>query len=398
MNATAMTAPALTAPVLRVAYVIVGLDVGGAETMLERLVLTLGPRVQPLVISLTSLGTIGPRLLARGVDVQALGMTRRQLPGPRTMWRLMQMLRQFKPDVVHTQMYHANLLGGLAARLAGVGAVMWNLHHCNLDASVNSRATLWTIALGARLSRVLPHRISSVAERARDVHVAAGYAAERFVVVPNGFDTSQFKPDTQARSGVRAELGLPPDTPLVGVIGRFDSQKNHRGFCEAMARLVQLRPGTHALLAGSGIDAQNAELAAWLQQHGVRAQCHLLGARGDVPRLMAALDVLMLPSLGEAFPNVVGEAMACGVPCAVTDVGDAALMVGEWGRVVAAGDMQGLGDAAASILALPAAQRLSLAQHVAHSTRQRFDLHVVAARYLSEYRSLLACEPSLQAG
>jgi glycosyltransferase involved in cell wall biosynthesis len=390
MNATAMTAAATTAPPLRVAYVIVGLDVGGAETMLERLVLTLGPRVQPLVISLTSLGTIGPRLLARGVDVQALGMSRRQLPGPHTMWRLVQLLRQFKPDVVHTQMYHANLLGGLAARLAGAGVVMWNLHHCNLDAAVNSRATLWTIALGARLSRVLPHRISSVAERARDVHVAAGYAAERFVVVPNGFDTTHFKPDVQARTEVRAELGLPPNTPLVGVIGRFDSQKNHRGFCEAMARLVQLRPDTHALLAGSGIDAQNAELAAWLQQHGVAAHCHLLGARSDVPRLMAALDVLMLPSLGEAFPNVVGEAMACGVPCAVTDVGDAALMVGEWGRVVAAGDMQGLGDATASLMALPAAHRFWLGQEGAASTRQRYDLQVVAARYLSEYQDLVA--------
>jgi glycosyltransferase involved in cell wall biosynthesis len=384
-----VNAPATPTPLLRVAYVIVGLDVGGAETMLERLVLALGPHVQPLVISLTSLGTIGPRLLARGVAVQALGMSRRQLPGPRTMWRMVQMLRQFKPDVVHTHMYHANLLGGLAARLAGVRAVMWNVHHCNLDAAVNARATLWTIAMGARLSRLLPHRISSVAERARVVHVAAGYAAERFVVVPNGFDTSAFKPDPQARATVRAELGLSADTPLVGVIGRFDAQKNHRGFCEAMAQLVKLRPGTHALLAGSGIDAHNAELATWLQQQGVAACCHLLGARSDVARLMAALDVLMLPSLGEAFPNVVGEAMACGVPCAVTDVGDAALMVGDWGRVVAAGDMRGLGDATAALLALPAAQRFSLGQQGAASTRQRYDLKVVAARYLSEYRSLL---------
>jgi glycosyltransferase involved in cell wall biosynthesis len=380
----------MTAPTLRVAYVIVGLEVGGAETMLEQLVLALGPRVQPLVISLTGLGTIGPRLLARGVEVRAVGMSRRQFPGPDALWRLVQLLRHFKPDVVHTHMYHANLLGGLAARVAGVRAVMWNVHHCNLDATVNARATLWTIALCARLSRVLPHRISSVAERARDVHVAAGFAADRFVVVPNGFDMSKFQPDPQARTAVRSELGLPADTPLVGVIGRFDPQKNHRGFCEAMARLLQLRPGTHALLAGSLIDAENAELAAWLHQQGVAAHCHLLGARSDVARLMAALDVLMLPSLGEAFPNVVGEAMACGVPCAVTDVGDAGLMVGPWGRVVAAGDMQGLGDAAASILALPVAQRLALGQQGAASTRQRYDLNVVAARYLSEYESLVA--------
>jgi glycosyltransferase involved in cell wall biosynthesis len=382
--------PAPNSPVLRVAYVIVGLDVGGAETMLERLVLTLGPRVQPLVISLTNLGTIGPRLMARGVHVQALGMARRQLPGPRTMWRLVQLLRQFQPDVVHTQMYHADLLGGLAARAAGVRAVMWNVHHCNLDASVNARATLWTIALCARLSHVLPHRISSVAERSRQVHVAAGYAAERFVVVPNGFDTTLFKPDASARASVRAELGLAADTPLVGVIGRFDPQKNHRGFCQAMAQLIKHRPDAHALLAGASINAENTELATWLQQHGVEAHCHLLGARNDVARLMAALDVLMLPSLGEAFPNVVGEAMACGVPCAVTDVGDAALMVGPYGRVVAAGDMLALGDATAALLALPEAQRIPHGQQIAASTRQRYDLSVVAARYLSEYQAMLA--------
>jgi glycosyltransferase involved in cell wall biosynthesis len=379
---------------MRVVYVITGLDGGGAETMLARLVLSLGPRVQPLVISLTDLGVVGPRLQAKGIEVQALGMRRGQLPSLWLWWRLVRLLKQFGPSVVHTHMCHADLLGGLAARAAGVRAVMWNIHLSNLDANLNSRSAMWTLRVCALLSRVVPQRIACVAERSRDAHLGLGYASEKFVVIPNGFDMSQFQPDAAARLSVRAELGLAADTPLVALIGRFDVLKNHRGFCEAMAHLVTLHPGTHALLAGTRIDPNNTELTSWLHQHGVSAVCHLLGPRQDMPRLMAATDVLLLPSLGEAFPNVVGEAMACGVPCAVTDVGDAAAMVSDCGRVVASGDMRGLAEAAAGLLALGSEERVRLKQRVAASARQRYDLHVISARFLAEYAAMLAAPSS----
>jgi glycosyltransferase involved in cell wall biosynthesis len=375
---------------MRVAYVITGLDNGGAESMLERLVLSLGPRVQPLVISLTDLGVVGPRLQAQGVDVRALGMRRGQFPSLRLWWQLIRMLRQFGADVVHTHMCHSDLVGGLAARVAGVRAVIWNIHLSNLDAKLNSRSTLWTLRACALLSHVVPQRIACVAQRSRDAHVGLGYASDKFVVIPNGFDMSQFQPDAAARLSVRTELGLTAETPLVAVIGRFDVLKNHRGFCEAMAHLVALRPGTHAVLAGARIDANNTELNAWLHQYGVAAVCHLLGPRHDVPRLMAALDVLLLPSLGEAFPNVVGEAMACGVPCVVTDVGDAAVMVADCGRVVASGDMRGLAEAAATLLALGHDERGRLTQQTAASARQRYDLQAVSARFMAEYSAMLA--------
>jgi glycosyltransferase involved in cell wall biosynthesis len=383
---------------IRVAYVITGLDTGGAEAMLERLIMSLGPRVRPLVISLTDLGVVGPRLQANGVDVRALGMRRGRVPSLRLWWQLVQLLRRFGADVVHTHMCHADLVGGLAARAAGVRAVMWNVHLSNLDAGLNARSTLWTLRVCALLSRVLPQRIACVAERSRDAHVSLGYVREKCVVIPNGFDMSQFQPDACARLAVRTELGLAADTPLVAVIGRFDVLKNHRGFCEAMAHLLTLRPGVHALLAGTGIDANNHELMAWMQAHGVAQACHLLGPRQDVPRLMAALDVLLLPSLGEAFPNVVGEAMACGVPCAVTDVGDAAVMVGDCGRVVPSGDMRGLAAAAANLLALGNDERAQLRQQTATSARQRYDLQAVSARFLTEYTAMLTANSPTHTG
>jgi glycosyltransferase involved in cell wall biosynthesis len=314
------------------------------------------------------------------------------------MWQLMQLIRQFKPDVVHTQMCHADLLGGLAARAAGVRAVMWNIHLSNLDAGLNARSTLWTLRVCAWLSRTVPQRIACVAQRSRDAHVGLGYASERFVIIPNGFDMTRFKPDPAARLSLRAELGLAELTPLVGVIGRFDVLKNHRGFCEAMAHLVALHPGTHAVLAGSQVDANNAELASWMQQQGVAANCHLLGARQDMPRLMAALDVLLLPSLGEAFPNVVGEAMASGVPCVVTDVGDAAVMVADCGHVVASGDMRALAEAAADLLKMRQDEGTLLKERAAVSVRQRYDLQIIATRFLTEYTAMLATASNGQAG
>lgn len=376
-------------PSLRVAFVITGLSTGGAEVMLERLLYALSPSVVPLVISLSTAGEIGPRLRAHGIEVIALGM-RPGLPSPAAVWRLARLLRRFRAEVVHTWMYHADLVGGIAARLAGIRAVMWGVHQSNLDPALNKRTTLWVMKLCAKVSSWLPACIACVAYRARDVHVAAGYAAARFVVIPNGFDLTHFRADGHARASVRAELGLGADVPLAGMISRFDPQKNHRGFVEALAALRERVPGVRALLAGSGVDTSNGALLRWMDEAGVRDACHLLGRRDDMPRLMAALDLLLLPSLGEAFPNVVGEAMACGVPCAVTDVGDAAEMVGALGRVVASGDMAGLAAAAADLLMLPAERREALAQALQADVRRRYDIGVVADRYETEYRSLAA--------
>jgi glycosyltransferase involved in cell wall biosynthesis len=379
----------MSTAVVRVAYVITALDTGGVEVMLERLLATLGPRVQPLVISLTDVGVVGQRMQATGLDVRGLGMKRGKLPSLRLWWQLVRLLRQFKPDIVHTRMVHADLVGGLAARLAGVRRVLWSIHLSNIDPKMNARSTLLALRVCARLSQVVPTRIACVAERAREAHVGLGYDAKKFVLIPNGYDMSRYKPDVIARGSVRAEFGLDADTPLVAVIGRFDVLKNYRGFCEAMAHLQTLRPGTHALLVGPNVDAHNAELTTWLQENSVQPVCHLLGQRSDIPRLMAALDVLLLPSWGEAFPNVVGEAMACGVPCAVTDVGDAGVMVGDTGRVVASGDMRGLAQAAGELLALTAHERASLSQRVARLARDRFDLRVVTQQVFDLYTEML---------
>ncbi len=378
---------------MKVAFIITGLATGGAEMMLHKLLQNIDRnRFEPTVISLMSKGEIGPRIEALGIPVHTLDM-RRGLPNPLMVLRLARLLRQLQPALVHTWMYHSDLLGGLAARLAGCRRVIWGIRHSNLSKTENKRSTLAVVGLCARLSTWLPVQILSCSHRAKEVHAAVGYVDEKIHVIPNGFDLGRFAPDVTARASLRAELGLPPDVPLVGVVARFDAQKNHLGFVQAAAQLLAQLPQVHFVLAGTGVDAGNAALQAAIAAHpGLQAHMHLLGRRDDVPRLMAAFDVLASPSHGEAFPNVLGEAMACGLPCVVTDAGDSAEIVGNTGRVVAIGDMAALAQQLQEVLGLPSAQRAGMGQQARTRVQVEYEIGHVAGLYQAFYERVAAEE------
>ena len=379
---------------MKLAIVITGLSGGGAEMMLLKVLERLDRRrFSPHVISLTSRGEIGARIEKLGVPVECLGMRSGHF-SPTKFLRLVGRLRKLHPDAVHTWMYHADLLGGLAARLAGIRAVGWAIRHSNFSSSHSKRSTLWVMKACAVLSRRIPRRILCCSQIGNDVHVSAGYDEEKMVVIPNGFDLARFRPDADARVSVRAELGLSEDTPLVGLIARFDPQKDHAGFFEAAARTYRSRPDAHFLLAGTGAAGNNTALRRAIQQAGVVGNTHLLGRREDIPRLMAALDVLVSSSsFGEGFPNVLGEAMACGVPCVVTDVGDSAEIVGETGRVVAPGDMAALAQDIVEVLGLSDKERRALGARARERVQARYRIGSVVRQYEEFYEHLIEREP-----
>ncbi len=372
---------------MKLVVIITGTDVGGAETMLQKVLTRLSPKFKPHVISMIPVGRIGERLRAFGIPVETLNM-RRGVPNPIALMHLIRRLRDLRPDVVHTWMYHADLMGGVAARRAGVPALAWCIRHSNLAPAHSKRQTLAVVRANAFLSHRVPDRILCCSQAARSVHIAHGYAVEKMVVVPNGFDIAQFKPDPDARLSVRAELGLPPDVCLVGLIGRWDPQKNHEGFFAATAALHLRRPAVHFLLAGKGVDASNQSIRRILGTNGLESMTHLLGFRDDVPRLMAALDVLASSSYGEAFPNALGEAMACGVPCAVTDVGDCGLIVGETGRVVESGDMARLAVGIDLLLTLPPNERRALGERARARVLEHFEIGNIVRQYEAFYEEV----------
>lgn len=367
--------------------IITGLNTGGAEVMLLKLLERLDKRFSPHVISLSDVGAIGLRIEALGIPVESLGM-RRGVLHPGLFFRLVGRLKELKPDLVHTWMYHADLLGGLAGRMAGVPAVAWGIRCSNLDRDKTKLSTLAVVGMCAKLSRWVPDRILSCSTVAQQPHIGRGYASEKWVVVPNGFDLTLFHPDPASRTSVRLELKIEDDAPLVGLIGRYDPFKNHAGFLKAAGILHEALPDVHFLLAGKGVDVENGELMHMIKSAGLQRTTHLLGLRNDVPRLMAALDLFASSSYGEAFPNVLGEAMASGVPCAVTDVGDSAYIVGDAGRVVPAGDMVGLAAALEAILSLPLSERVALRNRARARVAERFEIGTVVRQYETIYDGL----------
>ncbi len=355
--------------------------------MLYKLLARLAPEFSSHVVSMIPAGKVAEKLRALGIPVTSLNMRQRS-PNPIALLDLVRLLRRLKPDVVHTWMYHADLMGGIAARLARVPALAWCIRQSNLAPAHNKRQTLAVVKTNAFLSHRIPDRIVCCSESARDVHVAHGYAPGKMVVVPNGFDIAQFKPDLNARQSVRRELGLSPDARLVGLIGRWDPQKNHAGFFTAAAALYHRRPDVRFLLAGQGVDEGNQMIEQIVADHGLTSVTHLLGLRDDIPRLMAALDVLASSSCGEAFPNVLGEAMACGVPCAVTDVGDSAYIVGETGRVVCSGDMEGLAYAIVSLLEMPVDAWRIVQERARARVVEHFEIGKIVRQYEAFYQEL----------
>ncbi len=177
------------------------------------------------------------------------------------------------------------------------------------------------------------------------------YVTAKFVVVPNGYNLNLLSPNPKTRARLRTEWGIAESMPLIGMVARYDPQKDHANLVAALAHLTRAGWEYRCVLIGVGLDADNVELIALLKAQGVAKRVILLGRRSDVPAIMNALDVHALSSrFGEAFPNVLSEAMACGTPCVSTNVGDAALIVGETGWVVPPGDPEALGNSLAKAL------------------------------------------------
>ena len=374
---------------MKVVHVITGLSTGGAEMALLKLLSHMDrAEFQPEIVSLTNVGVVGESIRALGIPVRSLGMSR-GVPNPLFVLRLARMLRDARPDLVQTWMYHADLVGGLAAKLTGNLPVVWNVRHSYLEPHHTKRTTFWTARACARLSGHVPQRIVCAAEVSRRAHEALGYDAKRMVVIPNGFDLSKLRPDPEARRAVREELDIPEDAPLVGLVARFHPDKDHRNFVRAAAILHAQRPGVRFLMCGEGITRENGELTRWVEDAGIGEYCYLLGRRDDVTRINAALDVATSSSGSEGFPNVVGEAMACGVPCVVTDVGDSAAIVGGTGMVVPRQDHRALAEGWAKLLEMGAEERRTLGEKARRRVEERYSLDSVVAAYTTLYRTVV---------
>jgi glycosyltransferase involved in cell wall biosynthesis len=379
---------------IKVTHIINELGVGGAELALFRLLAHADRSAWDMqVISLLDEKPLGPRLRELGFTVFPLHMEKDRLD-PLALARMVRLLQKEKPQVVQTWLQQSDLAGSIAAKLAGIGPVLWNIRHSTLHPSLTSRRTRVVSKVCAKLSAHIPARIVCCSESAREEQIKFGYCDRKIVVIPNGVDTDRFRPDEAAYDSVRRELGVPPTTLLFGAIGRRHPAKDHPNFFRAAGEMASKCPNCHFLLCGEEISQDHPELEKHIVSTGFPERFHLLGQRDDVPRLLAALDVLISSScFSEGFPNVVSEAMASGVPCIVTDVGDSAHIVGKTGRVIPPG--QPMETARAGLEFAQAGRQLLQCWGI--ETRRRilenFSLTQMVNRYQDLYLKTLAEYP-----
>ncbi len=319
---------------MKIVHVITGLAAHGAETMLYRL-LAASDRAayHHQVVSLTDRGALAQKIESLGVPVRVLGM-RPGIPNPLAVKKLAALLGESRPDLVQTWMYHSDLIGGLAARLAGNIPTVWGIHHTKVDFRETKLLTLLTVRLCALLSASLPAAIVCCSIASEKAHLQMGYAAKKMRVIPNGIDIEEFRPEPAAGRAVRTELGISTAAQVIGLAARFHPHKDHRTFFQAAGLLKNEFPHAQFILCGDGMVPDNTEVVALVNAVGLTGRCHLLGARADMPGVYAAWDIAANSSVNEALPLAVGEAMACEVPCVVTAVGDCPILVADSGKVV----------------------------------------------------------------
>jgi glycosyltransferase involved in cell wall biosynthesis len=329
---------------LRVAHIVTNLEVGGAETALERLSLAADPSVLTNAIwSLRDIGTIGRRLRAAGIPTSAAGMR----PGGRmlTAWRTLRSeVSAFMPDILQGWMYHGNLAASaLAWQLPQRPRLLWNIRG-SLRALSNEKWSTRLVIAASRLfagsvARIVNNSASSVQD-----HIKLGYPSGRWCVIPNGFDTERFRPRPEQQGALREQLAISsPTTIIIGAVGRNHAIKGHRFFIEAIKDLARRGHDVTGVLVGPGWEPESAAARALNVGNDNLFRC--LGTLERTELLYSGLDIMCLPSLSEGFPNVVAEAMSCGVPCVVTDVGDVAAIVADTAELAAAGDVTSLRDA-----------------------------------------------------
>ena len=375
------------APPIEVMHVVTSLDVGGAETVLARLAAgDAAGAVSHSVVSLKPGGALRARLEAGGIPVRDLGIERnRDAPGG--LLRLAAAIRDARPTVVHSWLYHADLLATLALALSGrrrATHLIWGVRCSDMDMSRYARGSRLVLTLLPRLSRRADLVLCN-AEAGRAAHRRLGYRPVRWRVVPNGVDAERFRPRPDERAAVRVELGLGDEHFVVGMCARVDPMKDHAAFVKAAAAFAGTAPEARFVLIGAGTGEPGSALERKIAAAGLSGRFVRLGLREDIPRLHAAFDVAALSSaFGEGFPNVLAEAMACGVPCAATDSGDSAAIVGGTGLVVPPGDPEAL---AAAWTQLRSEGRDALAARGAEARRRIAERYSLAAM-IDAYRTL----------
>ncbi len=371
---------------IRVLHIITGLGTGGAERMLTKLLSSMDQsRFELVVFSLSGRGSMASKIEEAGVEVYHFNFSKKKL-NILALFRLIKFARAFNPDMIQGWMYHANALALIIKLLMRKKTkIFWNIRYTPGQLSDEKWLTAKIIRLSARFSS-RPQAVIYNARRSVARHKQLGYAQNNVAVIANGFDIEQFKPLEDSRSRVCAQLNLSKQSLLIGHVARYHPMKDHQTFIKAASLLKKRLPEVCFILLGGKVDNANQELQTMIVEHALQDCIYLMGERQNLPHWFSSFDVAVLSSAwGEGFPNVLGEAMACGTPCVATDVGDSALIVNKTGRIVGPSHPEALSDAIYHLLTLPKKQQQDLSDAARKNIVNHYSLKAITAQYEKLY-------------
>ena len=364
---------------MRILHVINGLDDGGAEGVLYR-ICTYDKEHEHIVLSMQGLGKYGELLIHQGVEVRELNIsTFKTLPYATLKFR--KVLKETKPDLIQTWMYHANIFAGVLAKIfCYKKPVVWNIR-CTIMKLVESGLTTYIlIYLGSILSYFIPDCIIVCGNSVKLDHQGIGYKLSKIKTIENGFDLEYFKPPKKSQNINNSfyTKGL-----IVGVLGRFHPQKNHDLAIKACSIAISKNINLKLYLAGSGMTADESELNKSIRKNRMETFTEFFGALKDVRVFFKEIDVLLLSSkFGEGFPNVLAEAMAYGIPCIATSIGDSKKIIGQTGWVVSNHKPKEIVSAFEEILDM---KKNKSWQKMKNSARQRIEQNFSISKMVISY-------------
>jgi glycosyltransferase involved in cell wall biosynthesis len=301
---------------------------------------------------------------------------------------LVKIARDFKPDIIQGWLYHGNLIALLLKLVVSPKPkLFWNIRRSVYARSEDKLSTRLIISLNGLFSR-FPETIIYCANEVMQQYAKIKFYMGNSKLIPNGFDTKRFAPERDAQNILRTLIGIPQDSLIVGSVGRFHPQKDYDSFLKAAEITHKTFPATHFVLIGRELDNNNTHLKKIIETYGLKDVFHMLGQREDVPSLVPGFDIFCSSSSMEGFANVVGEAMACAVPCVVTDTGASRELVEGLGRVVVRKNPEELAKALCEMLTLTRKERTELGKRCRERIIKGYSLDLILREYHNVYAGL----------
>jgi len=368
-----------------VLHIISGLGIGGAEAALFKLVSgsnQIGDKHS--VVVLKRIEGMEQDFFDAKISVEFFSFDKNPI---REFFKLVTYIRNGKFNIVQTWMYHADLIGGLAAFIARSPNIIWGVRTTGLSA--NSKfSTKCVRFVCARLSHWIPKTIVYVANSAVQSHIEVGYSAKKICVIPNGFNLDNLQFNIRFKEEFRKTFNIAKDELIIGTVGRFNPAKDYENFVKACGIVAKNNPQTRFLMIGKNLDDENGQLKSWIQSSTYPHNFVLLGEQRNIANYLSTMDIFCLSSRIEGFPNVIGEAMAVGIPCVVTDAGDSAYIVGDSGVVVEKENSEQLGSALISLINKSDSYKTNLKNKAKERIQSEFTIKNVVLLYQKLYKSI----------